>query len=223
VAAAVAVAVVWDVQLGVYNDLSEGMDSLAYRWGAFSEEFKRSLMMIRASVIENTEAKRYALLDKTMSEILESIRQKMEQYARELSQPSITLFYVGVLLPLILIIILPVGSSFSGAALADPVIMALLYNVILPVGVFIYARKLIAQRPPTSIAPEIPEDYPGLPPKWKITIGKFPFDLRALILLVLVFGLAFSFTFSNTDPTNMMTAMGNDLARFIFTINGLSC
>ena len=97
---------IWNVQIGVYNSLSEGLDALAYQWGKYSDEFKRSLMRIRASVIENTEAKRYALLDQIMSDMLESIRNKMEQYARDLSQPSTMLFYIGVLLPLLLIIIL---------------------------------------------------------------------------------------------------------------------
>ena len=85
---------IWEVQIGVHNSISEGLDALAYRWGKHSEEFKRALMRIRASVIENTEAKRYALLDQTMTEMLESIRSKMEQYARDLSQP----FDGGVLL-----------------------------------------------------------------------------------------------------------------------------
>jgi len=75
-------------------------------------------MMIRASVLRTASQKRYSLLDKTMSEMLDSIKNKMENYARGLSQPSTVLFYIGVLLPLILIIILPVGSAFTGAPLA---------------------------------------------------------------------------------------------------------
>ena len=51
----------WDVQLGVYSSLSEALDALAYRWGDFSDEFKRALMRIRASVLEPTEAARYAM------------------------------------------------------------------------------------------------------------------------------------------------------------------
>src|SRR3989338_1789069 len=111
---------IWEVQLGFYNTLSEGLDAMAYRWGKFSDEFKRSLMMIRASVLEESESKRYLLLDRTVTEMLDSIKNKMENYARQLSQPSIMLFYLGVLLPLILIIILPIGSVFSGRPLARP-------------------------------------------------------------------------------------------------------
>src|SRR3989344_1712758 len=107
-------------------------------------------MRVRASVIEPTEAKRHAILDKTMDEILESIKLKMEQYARDLSQPSVMLFYIGVLLPLILIIILPVGSSFSGAPLANPVFLALIYLIFIPGFTLWFAQtQIVSKRPPT--------------------------------------------------------------------------
>ncbi len=181
---------IWDVQLGVYTTLSEALDALAYKWGKFSEEFKHSLMMIRASVIEPTEAKRYALLDKTMEEILDSIKGKMEQYARDLSQPTVMLFYIGVLLPLILIIILPVGSSFSGAPLANPIFLLIIYNILIPLTTIWFAISLIKKRPPTYAPPVIPDNFPGLPPKWKMKLGGGLFDVRIAIIGVLIIGAA---------------------------------
>jgi len=177
---------IWDVQVGVYGTLSEALDELAYKWGKYSDEFKRALMMIRASVLEGTEAKRYALLDKTMATVLESIKEKMEQYARSLSQPSILLFYMGVLLPLILIIILPIGSAFTNQPMARPEILFLIYNVLIPAVIFIFARNIIKQRPPTYEPPIITDNHPGLPKKWKTQNGA---DVRALIAVVFVAGM----------------------------------
>ena len=190
--------ILWDVQIGVYSTLSEALDALAYRWGKFSSEFKSALMRVRGSVIEDTDAKRYLLLDKTMDEILDSIKIKMEQYARGLSQPATTLFYIGVLLPLILIIILPVGSTFSGAALADPVVMILIYNIGIPLIAFLFAYSLIKQRPPTYEPPKIPDNYPGLPKKWTAQYGKFRMDLRLLIGIVFIVGISASYAL-NTE------------------------
>lgn len=187
---------IWQTQVGVYNSLSEGLDSLAYRWGRYSQEFKRALMRIRASVIENSESKRYALLDQTMAEMLESIRAKMEQYARDLSQPSTMLFYIGVLLPLLLIIILPVGSSFSGAPLANPVFLFLIYNLTIPLIAIAFAHNLIQNRPPTYEPPEIPDDYAGIPRKWKARLGGISVDVRFVAVLVLLIGLVLSSTIS---------------------------
>ncbi|MBN1941044.1 MAG: hypothetical protein JW772_02575 [Candidatus Diapherotrites archaeon] len=182
----------WETQIGLFTSLSEGLDDLAYRWGRFSDEFKHALMMVRASVLENTEAKRYQLLDKTMETVLDSIRTKMEQYARNLSQPSTLLFYVGVLLPLILIIILPVGSAFSGAPMAKPEILIGIYNIGIPILTFIFAMQVIKQRPPTYTPPKIPDNYPNLPKKGRMLIGKSTFDYRFLAIIILIVGISLS-------------------------------
>jgi hypothetical protein len=161
---------IWDFQIGVYSSVSEGLDALAYRWGAYSTELKESLMKIRASVMEPIESNRYQLLDKTMLEVLNSVKSKMEDYARSLNQPSIMLFYLGILLPLILIIILPVGSAFSGAPFAQPIILIMIYCVAIPFVAFSFAKKVIKQRPPTYEPPMINDDYPELPKKWQMSI-----------------------------------------------------
>ena len=189
--------ILWDVQLGVHNTVSEGLDLLAYRWGNYSDEFKQALMRIRASVLENTEAKRYQLLDATMVSILDSIRVKMERYAHELSQPSVLLFYLGVLLPLILIIVLPVGSAFSGQAMATPLTLIVLYNIIIPAVTFLFARDVISHRPPTQVIPKIKDGFPGLPKKNTMILGKRHFDIRLVMAAILVFGFVGSILISN--------------------------
>lgn len=185
--------ILWDVQLGVQNTVSEALDLLAYRWGKYSDEFKQALMRIRASVLENSEAKRYQLLDTTMVSILDSIRGKMEQYARDLSQPSVLLFYLGVLLPLILIIVLPVGSAFSGTAMATPLLLIVLYNIAIPGATFLFARDVVSRRPPTQAIPVIPDNFPGIPRKNQMRLGKSRMDLRLVVLAILVVGAATSF------------------------------
>lgn len=184
--------IMWNTQLGMYTTIAEGLDELAYNWGKFSSEFKQALMNVRASVLENTEAKRYQLLDKTMDEVLESIQNKMEQYARDLAGPSTTLFYVGVLLPLILIIILPVGSAFSGSPLAQPAILFVIYDIILPVLVIWFSVNLLASRPPTYTPPEISDSFPGLPPKGAAKVGKGLVNVWMVVIGILVVGVGVS-------------------------------
>lgn len=188
--------IIWDTQIGVFNSLSEALDDLAYRWGKFSDEFKTALMSIRASVLENTEAKRYQLLDKTMTAVLESVKAKMEKYARSVASTATTLFMLGVFLPLVLIIILPVGSAFSGQAFANPIMLVLIYNIVIPGIVFFYAWNSLKQRPPTYEVPKIPEGFQGMPAKWKMKLGKGLMDLRLLIALILVAGIASAFFLS---------------------------
>ncbi len=209
--------VLWEVQIGMHSSVSEGLDKLAYRWGKFSEEFKKALMRIRASVIEPTEAKRFLLLDKTMDEVLESIKLKMEQYARDLSQPSVMLFYLGVLLPLILIIILPVGSSFSGAPLANPIILALIYNIGLPLFTFWFAQtQIISKKPPTIEPPLVPRQHPGIPPKYKARLGGAMVDIRILTVAVLIVGTLTSFFVSTQGiPPKFLFTEDDDLLQIL--------
>ena len=198
--------IIWDVQLGIYTSLSEALDNLAYRWARFSTEFKQALMMIRASVLEATEAKRYALLDKTMETVLNSIREKMEGYARKLSQPSIVLFYLGVLLPLILIIVLPIGSSFTGQPMAKTENLILLYNLLIPGAVFGFGWFVISQRPPAYKAPEIPDDDPRLPGKNKMYLGRLKVDVRMMVILIAIigFGLSYFISVEGFPPKSML-------------------
>jgi len=200
----------WDVELGVHNTLSEGLDEIAYTWGKYSTEFKRALMRVRASVLEDSESKRDSLLNKTMEDLLSEIREKMETYARDLKQPSIVLFYIGVLLPIILIIILPIGSAFTNAPFSTAPGLIGIYNILIPAISFIYARSIIKHRPPTYDVPVIPDDYPGLPKKGTIKLRKGAVSIKAVVIAVIIFGLAFSWFLhvEGFPPKTLMFALG---------------
>ncbi|MFH1234086.1 MAG: hypothetical protein V1493_00530 [Candidatus Diapherotrites archaeon] len=201
----------WNVELGVYNTLSEGLDEIAYTWGQYSKEFKRALMRVRASVLEDSESKRDFILNKTMEDLLAEIRDKMENYARELQQPSTVLFYIGVLLPIILIIILPIGSAFTNAPLATPLGLIGIYNIGIPIIAFLYARSIITHRPPTYDVPIIPDDYPGLPKPGKIKLKNGEIDIIVVIGIVIIFGAAFTWMLSTEGfpPKTLLKAMSS--------------
>jgi hypothetical protein len=174
----------WEVKVGIKTSVSQAIDELAYKWGDVSQEFKKSLMKIRSSVIEISETKRYQILDQTMDDTLASIKGKLEEYARSLSQPSMVMFYLGILLPLLLIIILPVGSAFSDSNLARPIYLILIYNIAIPIGCLIFARKVIRERPITYLPPKIPDNHPDLPPKNTFAIKNLKINVF-LIMIVL--------------------------------------
>ncbi len=182
----------WEVKVGIKNSVAESIDELAYKWGDVSVELKKGLMKIRASVIETSDAKRFQLLDQTMSETLVSIKTKLEDYARTLSQPTMIMFYLGVLLPLLLIIILPVGSAFSGSTLARGTYLVLIYNIALPITTVLFARSVIKKRPPTYSSPKIPNEHPDLPPKNHLRYKNLKINVFIVIAAFLVLGSIFS-------------------------------
>lgn len=180
---------VWDTNLGVYNSISVGLDYLSYRWEKYSKDFKEAIMMIKSAMVEDSEARRTELLDKTTENLLDSIKLKMETYARGLSQPSLVLFYIGVLLPLLLVIILPIGSVFASLPFSNPWILAVIYCVAIPLFVFLYGRKISRQVPLLYKAPVIPDDYKGLPKKNHIRIKNFEINLFVILGLIFVIGV----------------------------------
>ncbi|MBI1973627.1 hypothetical protein HYS54_02335 [Candidatus Micrarchaeota archaeon] len=166
---------VYNLRVGVYRTAEEGLDVLAYKWGKFSDEFKHALILVRSSTIEIDEAKRSEILDKAVTEVLDGIRDDMTKYAARMRQPSVYLYYVGVLLPLMLIIMLPIGSVMAKLPLAQTWILVLIYNVLVPLVTAYFASSILSKRPPVYTPPRIPDDYPGLPPKNHVSIGKATF------------------------------------------------
>ena len=162
----------WHIRVGTYKTVEQGLDELAYKWGRFSDEFKHALMLIRASIIEIDEAKRGLILDKAMTDVLEGIKDDMDKYAAQMRQPSVYLYYLGVLLPLMLIIMLPIGSVMAKLPLAETWILILLYNIAIPIGTILFADNILKKRPPVYTPPSIPDTHPGLPKKGNMLVGK---------------------------------------------------
>ena len=188
----------WHAQMGTFKTVEEGLDELAYRWGKYSDEFKHALMLIRSSLIEIDETKRTLLLDKAMADVLEGIKDDMTKYAIQMRQPSVYLYYVGVLLPLMLIIMLPIGAMMAGIPLAQAWILVLLYNILIPIGTVLFAQNILRSRPPVYTPPTIPDTYPGLPKKGNMLVGKT--EISAVFLAIVTgFAVFLSFYFI-VDP-----------------------
>ena len=186
----------WDIKVGKYRTVEEALDNLAWRWGTYSDEFKHALMLIRSSTMEADVAKRNDLLDRALQDVLDGIKEKMDMYSRAMHQPSVYLYYLGVMLPLLLIIMGPVGAMMGGgqlAILAQLPVMIILYNIIIPVGAFFMAKNILEKRPPTRPIPQIPDDMPGLPKPGWFRIGKYEFPVKFIAVGLFVGLLALGF------------------------------
>ncbi len=177
--------VIWQTQLGTFYSVEEGLDNLAYRWGPYSEEFKHALMLIRSSIMETDAVRRGEMLERAAADVLEGSKEKMDIYARQLHQPTVYLYYFGILLPLLLAIILPIAGAMTGLEIAKGEYLFVVYNLLIPVGIFIFGSNILGTRPPTYVPPEIPEDFPGLPKRgiWEIGSLKLPYKAAAFAIL----------------------------------------
>jgi len=187
--------VLWKNRVGIYDSIEEGLDDLAYKWGPYSEEFKHALTMIRASVLIPDDTERELLFDNTVDEILDSTKNKMELYARSMKQPSMYLFYIAILLPLMIIIMLPVAAAFMSLPIASEPVLITLYVFLLPGITYFYSKTVLAKRPGGYTPPEIPDDHPGLPPKGTMSLMgvKLPVVATAVMVFIILIGMAWFF------------------------------
>ena len=180
--------IVWDVQLGRYESVEEALDELAYKWGPYNDDFKQALMLVRASILEADSKKREDMLLKANSDVLEGAREKMDLYARGLQQPTVYLYYFGILLPLLLAILLPIAGAFANISFAKAEYLFVAYNILLPVLVFVFGSSILGSRPPTYVPPDVPTDHPGLPRRGNIRVGTvlLPAKTMGLLLFLLL-------------------------------------
>src|SRR3989338_6591991 len=103
-----------------------------------------SFHLIESSLYESSEERRVELLEKSLEVILEGTYDSMLHFAQEVKSPITTLHMLGVILPILGLIVLPLMGSFLGVKWYH---IALLYNVLLPFVVFYFGYTLLAKRP----------------------------------------------------------------------------
>ena len=152
--------VLWDVYMREHDTIEQAFLAFAEEWGkeADFEEFKRALYGVRASQLESTDEGRERALDKASETITLGTRQRIEEYANTLSGPSMVIFGIGVMLPLILGAMLPLSSMMSSSGGVGLFEMIVLFDVVFPTITIIYAWNVMGRRPGTSPPPMIADE-----------------------------------------------------------------
>src|SRR3989344_3577549 len=142
--------ILWDLESQRYSTIKESAESYLESWKEYNKEFVESFHLIESSLYESTEERRLALLDKALDIILDGTYENMLHYAHGLKSPMTMLHMLGVILPILGLVILPLAVSFLGGGstpLITAIYIALLYNVSLPLGVYYLGKNILSQRP----------------------------------------------------------------------------
>jgi Flp pilus assembly protein TadB len=212
---------VWDTYMRIHKSSDDALTKFAEKWKKWNEDFASSIYLLKGSLLEKREEGRSKNIDRSVDVMLKGTIEKMEVFARSLSMPILSLYFFGMILPLIMIAVMPtlayVGTSIGINSLF------LVYNIILPLSIYLWSRNILAKRPVTVPPPEIPDDHPDIPPKGRIRIGRvsFPGVPFVLILggLISIPGLVRLYHLSN-GPLETSTFFSLDPT--IFVIWGVS-
>ncbi|MBN2421992.1 hypothetical protein JXB41_02095 [Candidatus Woesearchaeota archaeon] len=183
--------VLWNVETEKYESLKESFEEYLKTWTKWNMEFVESIHLIESSLYEPVEERRIEALEKALSLILEETYEKMLHYAHDLKSPLTMLHMLGIILPILGLVILPLVISFMENVQWYHI--ALLYNVALPIGVFYLGKIILSKRPTGYGETEITEKNPQLS-KYKniiFYVGNREIKISPLMICILIFSLLF--------------------------------
>ena len=176
--------VLWDVETGKFETVKDSMDAYLETWKETNFEFVEAFHLIESSLYEGSESRRISLLEKSLDVILEETYEKMMHYAQNLKSPITTLHMLGIILPILGLVILPLVVSFMAEVAWYHI--AMLYNIALPLIVYVMGKTILISRPTGYGDIDISDVHPELK-KYKNII--IPFGKSEIIISPIVFSI----------------------------------
>jgi len=187
--------IVWDVETEKYDSIKDSLENYLETWRKYNSEFIEAMHLIESSLYEGAEERRIGLLDKSLDVILTETYEKMLHYAHNLQGPIMVLHMMGVILPVLGLVILPLVVSFMGGVQWYHISAG--YNVILPLGVFYFGKKILSSRPNGYGGVDISKGNPKLAllRNFELKFGKEPTYINPIYVTVAIVCLCFLLAF----------------------------
>jgi len=168
--------VLWDVETQKYESIKESLDSYLETWRKWNMEFIEAFHLIESSLYEPSEDRRVELLDRSLDVMLEETYEKMLHYAHNLQSPITMLHMLGIVMPILGLVVLPLVVSFMETVRWYH--LAVLYNVLLPLGIFYLAKNILSTRPTGYGDTDISENNPEIAKHKNVIVKLGPLDLK---------------------------------------------
>ncbi len=156
--------VLWDVETQRYGTIQESLDNYLETWRKWNMEFIEAFHLIEGSLLEPSEERRLSMVDRALNVMLQETYERMLHYAHELKGPITTLYMIGIILPVLGLVIMPLVASFMTSKDLMPdmlaIYIAVLYNITLPLIVFYLSRTALSKRPTGYGEMDISEQNP---------------------------------------------------------------
>ncbi|MDI6883763.1 MAG: type II secretion system F family protein [Hadesarchaea archaeon] len=140
--------------LRLHSGADEGLSKFAKRWEQACPELDRSIYLIRSSVNERTKDSRMRTLNRAFGLVLQGARERMRGFASSIYLPTLVIYSMGVLLPLVFVVILPVLSVIN--IHVGLVHVLIIYCFLLPLLVYMLSNQVLSRRPATLQPPKVP-------------------------------------------------------------------
>ncbi|MBR9693229.1 hypothetical protein GOV07_04870 [Candidatus Woesearchaeota archaeon] len=188
--------IIWNLETEKYDSLKDSLDEYLDGWRDTNAEFIEAMHLIESSLVESSDTRRVEALDKSLSVMLEETYEKMLHYAHNLKSPLTTLHMLGIILPILGLVILPLLVAFMPEVRWYH--LAALYNFTLPVLVYFLGRNILSNRPSSYGSAD--ESTPGAE---NVTVGKMhftPFIAAFLVIAAFTFVAIIPLLFHAANP-----------------------
>jgi Flp pilus assembly protein TadB len=140
------IRLLWNVESGKFSSVEESIEDYARIWQEWNPGFVESMHLLESSLYVRTDERRHEILDRTVNNILDTTQNTMMKYARDIQNPVQLVHMMGIILPVMGMVMLPMIASFLGDVISMWQII-LFYNIFLPISVFLLARSTLNTRP----------------------------------------------------------------------------
>jgi len=169
----------------VYADRSHSFeyyfDKFIEKWKVENSEFSEALDLIKSSLTQSPENAE-KMLDQAVNTMTSGTKERMKKYVLELNTPLTLINSLGILLPILALTLVPIASMFIGE-LFHPLFLVLIYNIFLPVFVYLFAMGYLERVPYSWRGIEISKKYTKIEfiVPFLITIPLLSFSILKLV------------------------------------------
>jgi len=177
--------ILWDVETKKYSSIVEALSDYAETWRGWDDDFIESVELLESSLYEANPDSRQKILDKSVSIILEGTQDHMLNFAHQLQSPMESLHMLGIVLPVMGLVMLPMIGAFMGASIKW-YYLVILYDILLPITIYAISKSVLGTRPAGSDTTDV---YKFIQQKYlrpAVHIGKLeiPFSPAALSIII---------------------------------------
>jgi hypothetical protein len=155
--------ILWDVETKKYADVQESLNTYLQQWKKYNEAFVDSIYLIETSLVQTSEDRRIGMLEQALKRILDGTYETMVHYVNDLRTPISAVFMLGITLPIMGLVMLPLIGAFMAGAV-NPETLFIFYDVVLPLAVVAIIMQILSTRP--TAFPQIDlSHHPFVPPE----------------------------------------------------------
>lgn len=202
----------WDIQVGKYRTVEQGLSAYMQKWVIWNEDFVRSISLLYGVMSEPSEEGRERILRKSLDYLLTNTHRKMKVYVENISGPINILHVMGLLMPVMGLIMFPMISMFLHQSV-NSAAMVVGYVFILPLVLYFFINRILLKRPSAFMVPDISK-HPDLSPPNMYTLksgGKKVFIPIFPLALIIGFFIMFYGLFHFIDLYGKLSMLSPSL------------